>query len=378
MNIISFLRCFACLMVFVLHFSYIYTSVLNIPMKAMPVFLCTPAWTGVWIFFILSGYLLGKNFFQGRYKTDNINDFFEFYFNRCVRILPVYFFIVLIDICFVNTNQYFNGSETLLRTFSFTLRNPYTTTMIGVLWFISTIVQLYLLTPLVWKFIIKPLQKLRYKNIIYLFILSFLMTLFLYLRVFWYKNGVSWDCFILCNVAANIDLFFGSFVFAHFVNSSKDSKTKHFLRPFSLLLFVCFIILNTYWMWNSWSFGKYVNLTRLYTPTIIMIVSFILLYSFDVNDLFSAPIKNVFFKNTCNLVSFIGLISFGIYLFHSPIILSVIKLFSQYNWSFHKTMFLTLAVSFILSVIWAMIVHYLIEKPTSKLKLQGKKYAENK
>ena len=65
---INFLKGIAVLCVFVLHFS------LASP-QYKPFFMYTPAWVGVWIFFILSGYLIGKSFWQERYKVTTIKDF---------------------------------------------------------------------------------------------------------------------------------------------------------------------------------------------------------------------------------------------------------------------------------------------------------------
>lgn len=91
LNIFDFLRGFASLGIVIAHSFKIYyrnhtgVSIHNI--------LNLPASTCVWIFFIISGYLIGKVFFSGKYKTDNIKDFFNFYLQRCVRILPIHFMV---------------------------------------------------------------------------------------------------------------------------------------------------------------------------------------------------------------------------------------------------------------------------------------------
>ena len=91
LNIFDFLRGFAALGIVIAHSFKIYYR--NHPGVSIHNILNLPAATCVWIFFIISGYLIGKVFFSGKYKTDNIKDFFNFYLQRCVRILPIHFML---------------------------------------------------------------------------------------------------------------------------------------------------------------------------------------------------------------------------------------------------------------------------------------------
>ncbi|WP_375506305.1 acyltransferase family protein [uncultured Nostoc sp.] len=52
----------------------------------------------VWIFFVLSGYLMGKGFYSGRYIA-NISGIVNFWRNRILRIFPLYEPIPLIIFC---------------------------------------------------------------------------------------------------------------------------------------------------------------------------------------------------------------------------------------------------------------------------------------
>ena len=91
LNIFKFLRGISAFLVIMFHIMWI-TNMMH-PEATMNIFFTMPCWTGVWIFFIISGYLIGKVFFSGKYKTDNIKDFFNFYLQRCVRILPIHFMV---------------------------------------------------------------------------------------------------------------------------------------------------------------------------------------------------------------------------------------------------------------------------------------------
>jgi len=95
------LRAFACLLV-VSHHSIInmHNNIwLENNKSIWPLF--SPAWVGIWIFFVLSGYLMGKGFFTDRYSRDK-KGAINFYINRAIRILPLYYFAILIEILFLS------------------------------------------------------------------------------------------------------------------------------------------------------------------------------------------------------------------------------------------------------------------------------------
>lgn len=80
----------------------------------------TPAWSGVWIFFTLSGYLMGKAFFTGRYAL-NRHGAGEFYHNRAWRIGPLYLLVVAIS-CLLQAPEVFYRENwtVLVRMLTFT------------------------------------------------------------------------------------------------------------------------------------------------------------------------------------------------------------------------------------------------------------------
>jgi peptidoglycan/LPS O-acetylase OafA/YrhL len=90
------LRAMACLLVVMGHYFMIVlpfstdgvSPVIQALLQSCP-------WAGVWIFFTLSGYLMGKGFIGGRYKTDEVGSKI-FWLNRALRIAPVYITCVLI------------------------------------------------------------------------------------------------------------------------------------------------------------------------------------------------------------------------------------------------------------------------------------------
>ena len=80
----------------------------------------------VWIFFVLSGYLMGKAFYTKRYSVD-VAGVINFWRNRALRIFPLYYFAVLILSIFVYPAvlKFYNWGY-LFRLFTFTY-HPYIT-----------------------------------------------------------------------------------------------------------------------------------------------------------------------------------------------------------------------------------------------------------
>ncbi len=381
---INFLRGLAAICVFCLHFCITYQKT---PWENLPSILWTPAWTGVWIFFIISGYLIGKGFYSEKYKTENIRDFCKFYLKRIIRIFPLYFLIVLIDMFFVNTNIYFNGSETFARIFTFRLRNPYADAMTGNLWFISTLVQMYLITPFVWKFIINPIKKLKQSTPITASMLILLLITYLLLRLYWW-NKVSWDYFILPNISANIDLFFSGFLLNHFTKDYQDNRLKQILRPVCTTILLVFIIVNTYFMSKLFiGNGTYNLFLKIICPTITLTILLPSIYAYNIEkENYKLKLKSII-NNPLLIFNYLGIISFCFYICHCQIMYNVQRIF---NFTQDKHIFINLLdilnikinitasaqniwacflVSFIFTLIWAIILYYMLEKQTSKTKI---------
>ena len=104
-------------------------------------------WIGVWIFFTLSGYLMGKGFFFGRYKTTTLGAV-SFYRNRLLRILPMYLAGTLVVAAllkpeFFYPRHYLNAIN-LLVFFDF-VGDPAVPN--SALWSIGTELEFYLFVP---------------------------------------------------------------------------------------------------------------------------------------------------------------------------------------------------------------------------------------
>lgn len=142
------LRALACFVVLMGHyFGVVFTFDGNVS-RYVRMLLFPPPWCGVWIFFTLSGYLMGKGFARGRYTLDEAGNR-SFLRNRLLRIGPVYYCAIL----FLSLYRYTEIFQwrhwwMLIEMFIFDYRGNLPISPNSALWSVSTEVQFYLLVPL--------------------------------------------------------------------------------------------------------------------------------------------------------------------------------------------------------------------------------------
>jgi peptidoglycan/LPS O-acetylase OafA/YrhL len=146
------LRAFACLMVVVIHCSPP-AKVIQVAGMDLSWLLFSHGFVAVWIFFTLSGYLMGKAFFRGRYSYSRAG-IQRFWGNRALRIIPLYAFsVVLLSIFVYPEILKPDNWATLLRILTFTYQaNAIADDIVfnGAMWSLSTEVQFYVLVPLLY------------------------------------------------------------------------------------------------------------------------------------------------------------------------------------------------------------------------------------
>ena len=92
------LRALAITLVFLFHYQVYY----GIPKSVIPQYIdpiIQFGWSGVDLFFVLSGYLIASKVFSGVQKYGQVN-LIAFYFNRALRIFPAFFGAVAIYFAF--------------------------------------------------------------------------------------------------------------------------------------------------------------------------------------------------------------------------------------------------------------------------------------
>jgi len=270
----NYLRVVAMLCVFLLHAK---TNSLNHASSSLAFLLYTPAWAGVWIFVFLSGYFLFKGFWQERYKLTG-KGVGQFYLKRVLKLLPTYYVTFLFAYLLFSVGKPLNP-KTVLR-FMFLGYNGIGSlfTGMGALWFVSTIFQLYLLTPL-FAFLLRPLKnKKSLTSIVLLFIIAAGLVYRLlshHLNLDWYRH--SYTAFY-----ANLDIYLGAGLFALLKQQKGDSLPKQYLvsaRILSCCSLLVLIATNSYVYFSQNVDMLFVY--RYYLPSVYLLSCGFFAFAFD-------------------------------------------------------------------------------------------------
>ncbi len=333
----------------------------------------------VWIFFILTGYLMGKVFITGKYLL-TFSGIKKFYINRIKKVVPLYYLNIFILAIFIHPDFLKLKFDTFIKLLTFRANNFWPIMDFNAnLWTISTLVQFYIAVPLVYFIFRRFLSKsIYFKYVIgLLIILGGLGIRFLIASFYHVYDAETYTIFIYTNLIANIDFFlFGFFLnilIYNFVNYLPKLPKNYCqikkIIPFSLALSILFLIF--YSNYNStFLFSQYspYNLAVLYIlPILTIIIIGALIIYIEYNNYRSnyyQTRKRLSFANILNnpirVMEILGILSLGIYIWQRPVI-DIFHLSTNYqdSWisflqKFSKTFLITFGI--------AGICHVFIEK----------------
>ena len=340
------------------------------------------AWAGVWVFFCLSGYLMGKAFYSRRYELSD-EGVLNFWKNRFLKIWPVYYFNLLILFAFI--------SPDILRPINW--RYIYASTPFNydgsalyfpnsALWSVSTEFQFYLIVPFLCV-IFYPRLKTD-KQIVISIIVN--ITFALVLRMvgfFWQDSKPGVGLFINTEFKPlyfNLDLFITGFLLNVLVanNKGKIGMINDIINSnrilINILSIVIFYVIASFISYNAFIEADIVfeNIFIFVLPPLTAIFSSFFIYINEVvvsheTQIRNKPISfNAIKGNPWRILEIYGLLTFGIYVWHGPIIQSTEKLFKA------DTPLTELVLRFVgvmaLTTLFASITYIGIEKPAAKLK----------
>ncbi|WP_102176876.1 acyltransferase family protein, partial [Fischerella thermalis] len=220
LDVLLALRGFACLMVVIIHCAPPRNALIYQNYDFSWILFSHGA-VAVWIFFCLSGYLMGKAFFTERYSSD-VTGVINFWRNRSIRILPLYYFAVLILSIFVYPDVLkFENWGYLLRICTFTF-NPYIASQSvafnDVFWSLSTEVQFYIIIPFIYN-----LSKSLIFNQKYV-----IATAILIILIVFFSKTLSWLSFF------------------HQINHQMEYAFKYWYTPIfnNIDIFLCGFLVN--------------------------------------------------------------------------------------------------------------------------------------
>jgi len=360
-NVIDGLRGIAILMVFYHHvlrtpvFLMLDKFRLFIGLGSWPCVLAFGGWTGVNLFFILSGFVLYRPY-QLQYKVLNSRgDMFNFYLKRFKRLYPLLTINLLISFFFIfkPSIKTFKSLILTLTTISIFTYSEFAPMLNKTLWSLSVEIWFSLLFP----FLIFGVYKFGFKNVtISIFLLSLFVRL-IGMLIYPGQHGVVpfKDGFL-----GRLDDFFLGMVICKFYYEKKycfkDKFAYSFIHSFiHSFWYFAMSILFIFGSWLIWDLAT-INKIPVYAEAFIY-----WLFQIGFLLLIVGALKNgSFICRICNFwfLRVLGAMCFSIYVWHS------LLLTSSYNWNFSN--FWNIGAYFIATFILGAISYRFIEFGSEK------------
>jgi peptidoglycan/LPS O-acetylase OafA/YrhL len=377
-NPINLLKGMAAIMVVWWHFMMAYPPVFLISFRQINLswIISLNAATGVWIFFILSGFLIGKGFASHKYQL-TFRGIFRFYYNRIITIVPFYYLIILY-LCLSYGNRQnitFNYVKYFL---TFIGTSQIQTEPLGYLWFVSVIMQLYLLSPLFYFILSLILKAVKSKYYLCLGVfLYFLTVIYLTAQHNPLSNYGDYNAMIYPNLFVNSGFFmFGMYLNFFFIKKPHDNLTEnnpglrrrellYYASIVSIFLLICFSsFINHYYISD---FADFRFMTLYFMPIFTCFSVGLFLASSGLNNPDHHRIIKRIFIIPVYLLGLTGSASYIIYLIQYPVFSVFGNLISPYDslWNFFHNEMIMIAVCLLIAVT----VKITAGKLTGKMKL---------
>lgn len=320
-------------------------------------FMKAPAWGGVWIFFILSGYLCGKGFASDKYSLTP-SGILKFYLYKLIKIgIPTWFFIFIF--CVIAHPDFIVSNPSVLTRFlTFTYDGIPETGGIGVCWFVSTLMQMYLLAPFFCYFLHTFDAKTNHNKIVRIIVLILFITIGFLYRIKLYTNGFDWELHVYRPFLPNLDLFLVGIQLNKLVHPDQGKYKSNTFRNSILLFSLAMLwILNSYLCFYS-NQKHYLFIYQYIFPSIYAAFVSVFIY-FYIEKRDSAVRKGY------SVSRWFDKISFQFYLWHSLILINIspyITASSAIEFYF-KLLAITFVITCILAALYSQMFYFLIKRP---------------
>jgi peptidoglycan/LPS O-acetylase OafA/YrhL len=370
-------------------------------------------------FFCLSGYLMGKLFYTGRYQL-NLDGILKFWRNRVLRVFPLYYFAAIFLIVFMYTGLLkIENWGYLIRIFTFTYNHALPPDFNRPLWSLSTEVQFYLLAPFIYSFAKERFTKPRqiYAAAIAIVLFTSLLRLPVWITdlrsdviTYWYTPLIG-----------NLDMFLCGFLLNPLIKYNQEkqnlkvyamnqlesrlevvqdgdrsngkntllqlnrrSKSPDWLGKFmAVSLAIAFHFYTAYHIYHhemrnvaGAETGIKTSMSFFVLPIITAVLVSFLIYSFESGASYLGHLSNerlsihTCIRNPVRLIEIFGYLSYGIYVWHMPIIRQITPIVTS---QIPLEAFLTkVGIVAILCILVATITYYLVELPAARWRFGGK------
>lgn len=307
-------------------------------------------WKGVILFFTLSGFLITYLLELEKQQFNKIH-FAKFYIRRILRIWPIYYLIIIITIIggfLFSELQVFDKTHiSSLFNFLFFLGNYEYVFGLGIttltpLWSVAVEEQFYIFWPL----LISKAQNNFFKILV--FLLAYLL-----LKLFFYKFDVQW--YKVIYISSFSSMAIGALMAVLYLGQSKILKYV-FNTYIQLAIIILFILFHFTTFFNFYTFIR---------VEIFSLVDALLILNLALNPKTVINLENP-------VINKIGVVSYGIYIYHMMVIFLVSKLFSFLNLNFLNNQLLyaiaTLLFITFISIVISIWSYNYIEKKFLSLK----------
>jgi len=345
---------------------------------------------GVDLFFVISGFLIGRIILK-EIKSGIAFNFKRFYIRRFLRLTPVYVFSMLLNMYFMKDfgeNQIGIYWSNILYVSNYVATSPMAWT-----WSLAIEEQFYIVVPFLLVYVFP-----RFKNKTYFFLILAFITMFLT----WYYVYIKMQFtlpFNLTLLTKDFNRWFrGYYVYTHlryiglllgvaaaFLNVYKSDETRSFYEkykkgmPIFTLMIVMILIFISFNPLGDWAPMKdsifnhlNVNIGRWYEilcrPVYSFGVGFIILSCIYSNNFIINPINKFL---SAKFFYPIAQVSYSAYLFHEMFIIwSTPKVHAYLAHTYNTKEIFILSVGFfsIFILAGALVMYYLIEQPFQKLR----------
>jgi peptidoglycan/LPS O-acetylase OafA/YrhL len=353
------IRAICCIIVFFTHIPIVQYIDKDYPLSKNLVFNGSAS---VSIFFVLSGYLITKQFLSEKYSLD-FDGIKTFWFSRVKRILPITYlsilFCILLNPNILNTQ---GGGRKILQTVFFYFDVDSQPQFMNQLWSLSLEMQFYFLIPFILLKLNKHLKKV--------WILTLIGILTLIASLFYRRFAINFlEQYSTLNQFRHFGLHFPFLFFGvltsyfeyylcnfNFHKKKILSSCKVFVTKNSNSLFYVLLVLNFVLIWIIKVVYGAKSFDVIWFAWLQMIIVAILILVANVNNL---QVKNLYFnfgrkynlrQKIINFVNNFGILSFPFYLVHSEIIYAIIRITNS-PWA--------IIISFIISYFCAIIIYKL-------------------
>jgi peptidoglycan/LPS O-acetylase OafA/YrhL len=308
---------------------------------------------GVWLFFVLSGFLLALPFANNPVKANSFVGILEFAFRRLKRILPMYF-IALVLFYFLYPG-FITDFKELAKHFLFINAN-------GHFWSTQQEMVFYLFMPalLYLSYLISKIVVKGNKVIIgcLLLILALILNKYLTISVFYLLGNYKEQPFYIAIFLTGMAL---AYFYSHFKSSEylENKKIKYSLNTLAVSILIIFFISAKYY---KDKIGLIANVDYLgwEYPLAFAFLSGMLILSITLNR--DGLLNKIF---SSRVLRSIGVVSYSMYLIHYLLLHYLSEYILNNNILFFVLTFLTYLVS--------SVTYYYIERPFIKLKVTFRK-----